>query len=152
MSKKKEYEGNISWNLHLLVRRPEHLASAESFVFDVENRRVFAVSIWVSERDDRFMISSVGFEARCNNWWTTVVLPREYASMKQICQENVVNEEPYNRQCKITFKKSQLSCQWNFACMGQGYLDTWVVMVVVMAVVVMGFIKWNEWRDRKIDE
>lgn len=72
MSKKKvQGKYTIKWSLHLLVRSTEHLASAESIVFDVENRRVLAVSIWVRERDDRYMISLVGSKARCNKWRDT---------------------------------------------------------------------------------
>lgn len=87
MSKKKKCGENIKWNLHLLVRSTEHLASTESLVFDVENRRVLAVSIWVRERDDHSMISLVDSKARCNNWRATVVLPWGYTSMKYTCQE-----------------------------------------------------------------
>jgi hypothetical protein len=57
----------IKSNVHLLVRSTEHLASAESLVFDVEYRKVLVVSIWVRERDDHPMISLVGSEAWCNN-------------------------------------------------------------------------------------
>lgn len=69
--KKKCRQNTIKWSLPLLVRSTEHLASAESLVFDVENRRVLAVSIWVRERDDHYMISLVGSKARCNKWRAT---------------------------------------------------------------------------------
>lgn len=69
--KKSAGKHTIKWSLHLLVRSTEHLASAESIVFDVENRRDLAISIWVGERDDHYMISLVGSKARCNKWQAT---------------------------------------------------------------------------------
>lgn len=62
---------SVKWSIHLLVRSKVHLASAESLVFDVENRKVLFVSIWVKKSDDGSMISLVGSESRCDHWGAT---------------------------------------------------------------------------------
>lgn len=97
MSKKLWGKHTIKWNLHLLVGSTDHLTSAESFVFDVENK--FLLFPLESERND-CSISLVSSKVRWNNWQVTSCPALRICKYEIHVIKNMVNKEPYNRKSR----------------------------------------------------